>query len=85
MGALEVTEARVAIDEAVALLELVETGAGVAMVELERSQPNGYLLTGGGGGCGVVAGGAGGAGGEEERTGARGFPAITPLEVVVEF
>lgn len=85
MGALEVTEARVAIDEAVALLELVEAGAEVAMLELERSQLNGDLLIGGGGGCGVAAGGAGGAGGEGGRTGARGFPAITPLEVVVEF
>lgn len=73
-----------AIDEAVALLELVEAGAEVAMVALERSQLNGDLLTGGGGGCGVVAGGVGGAGGEG-GSGAEGFPAVTPLEVVVEF
>lgn len=60
-----------AIDEAVALLELdcAELEAAVAVVGvlgLERSQLNGDLLTGGGGGggCGVAAaGGVGGSGG----------------------
>lgn len=83
MGALEVTEAKVAIDEAVALLE--PAGAEVAIEALERSQLNGDLLIGGGGGCGAATGGAGGAGGERGRTGAGGFPAVAPLEVVVEF
>lgn len=85
MGALEATEARVAIDEAVALLELVGTGAGVTMVALERSQLNGDLLVGGGGGCGTVVGGVGSAGGEGGISGARGFPEVAPLEVVIEF
>lgn len=84
MGALEVTEAKVAIDEAVALLELVETGAGVTMVALERSQLNGDLLIGGGGGCGAVAGGVGSVGREGGISGAGGFPEVAPLEVVVE-
>lgn len=85
MGALEVTEARVAIDEAVALLELVGIGVGVTMVALERSQLNGDLLGGGGGGgCGTVVGGVGSAGGEGGTSGTRGFPEVAPLEVVVE-
>lgn len=77
------------MDEAVALLELGADSDGAvvtAVLELERSQLKGDLLTGGGRGCGTVAGGMGGAGG---GSGAGGFPAgisgDTPLEVVVEF
>lgn len=91
MGALEVIEARVAIDEAVALLELGCVGAGgggvgvtVGVLVLERSQLKGDLLTGGGGGCGAAAGGVG-RGGSEAESSLGGSTGGTPLEAVVEF
>lgn len=89
MGTLEATEAKVAIDEEVALLEPGCAGAGAGagttagVLALERSQLKGDLLTGGAGGCGAAGGvGVGGGSGAESFLG--GSAGGTPLEVAVE-